>query len=130
MIEEKKPVSKAQQRSVNKYVKENYDRINVTFPKGQRAIIKSFADVAGLSVNAYITKAVNAAMNGSQPSESPVSVSTPLVVSDDIARVNAHIEVTGEDTGEFIHRAIGDTIDRDAALLKMGISPAKKKSGE
>lgn len=69
-------------------------------------------------------------MNGVQPSKSPVSASAPLVVSDDIARVNEHIEVTGEDTGEFIHRAIGDTIDRDAALLKMGISPVKKKSGE
>ena len=40
MTEEKKPVSKAQQRSVNKYVKENYDRINVTFSKGRKEVIK------------------------------------------------------------------------------------------
>lgn len=65
-----------------------------------------------------------------QPSESTVSVSAPLVVSDDIAQVNEHIEVTGETTGEFIHRAIGDTIDRDSALMKTGISPVKKKNGE
>ena len=35
MPEESK-VSKAQQKAVNKYVKNNYDRINVTFPKGQK----------------------------------------------------------------------------------------------
>ena len=38
MPEESK-VSKAQQKAVNKYVKNNYDRINVTFPKGQKEII-------------------------------------------------------------------------------------------
>ena len=35
-VEKQTKVSKAQQRAVNKYVKENYDRINVTFPKGQK----------------------------------------------------------------------------------------------
>ena len=33
MSEESK-ISKAQQKAVNKYVKNNYDRINVTFPNG------------------------------------------------------------------------------------------------
>ena len=33
MPEESK-ISKAQQKAVNKYVKNNYDRINVTFPNG------------------------------------------------------------------------------------------------
>lgn len=52
-------VSKAQQASVNKYVKANYDRINVTFPKGRKEVIKSAADVHGQSVNGYIVEAVN-----------------------------------------------------------------------
>ena len=51
-------VSKAQQASVNKYVKNNYDRINVTLPKGQREIIKAHAEARGESVNAFITRAV------------------------------------------------------------------------
>ena len=51
-------VSKAQQRCVNKYVKANYDRINVTFPKGQKEIIKAAADARGQSVNSYIIQAV------------------------------------------------------------------------
>ena len=57
MPEENK-VSKAQQKAVNKYVKNNYDRINVTFPKGQKEIITAAAEAAGESVNGYIKKAV------------------------------------------------------------------------
>ena len=52
-------VSKAQQKAVNKYVKEKYDRVNVTFPKGQKEIIKAHADKRGESVNAFIQRAVS-----------------------------------------------------------------------
>ena len=36
-------VSKAQQASVNKYIKSNYDRINVTLPKGSRDALETHA---------------------------------------------------------------------------------------
>lgn len=55
-------VSKAQQKAVNKYVKEKYDRVNVTFPKGQKEIIKAHADKRGESVNAFIQRAVSETM--------------------------------------------------------------------
>ncbi len=59
MTEEKKTkVSKAQQHAVNKYVANNYDRINVTFPKGYRDTLKECADSVGISVNALIQQAV------------------------------------------------------------------------
>lgn len=61
MPEENK-VSKAQQKAVNKYVKNNYDRINVTFPKGQKEVITATAEAAGESVNGYIKKAVEQRM--------------------------------------------------------------------
>ena len=61
MAEESK-ISKAQQKAVNKYVKNNYDRINVTFPKGKKAQIKSYAEIHGESVNAFIVRAVNETM--------------------------------------------------------------------
>ena len=47
-------VSKAQQRAVNKYMKENYDRILVTMPKGRKEIIRAAAEAAGLSTNGFI----------------------------------------------------------------------------
>lgn len=55
-------IPKANQRAVNKYVKNNYDRINVTFPKGMRDRIKAVADANNVSVNAYITQLVFADM--------------------------------------------------------------------
>lgn len=51
-------VSKAQQRAVNKYVKNNYDRINVTVPKGKKELIQEAAEAAGESVNNYIREAI------------------------------------------------------------------------
>lgn len=55
-------VTKAQQASVNKYVKSNYDRINVTMPKGRKDIIKAHAEGKGESVNAFINRAIDETM--------------------------------------------------------------------
>ena len=52
-------ISKAQQKAVNKYVKENYDRINVNMPKGKKEKIQEQAAVCGMSVNAYINAAID-----------------------------------------------------------------------
>lgn len=51
-------VSKAQQKAVNKYMTANYDRVNLTLPKGQKDIIKAHADSMGESVNAFIGRAI------------------------------------------------------------------------
>ena len=55
-------VSKAQQRAVNKYVANNYDRVLVTMPKGQKDLIKSHAEAHGESVNGFINRAIAEAM--------------------------------------------------------------------
>ena len=55
-------VSKKQQACVNKYVKTNYDRVNVTFPKGKKDIIKAHAEKKGESVNAFINRAIDETM--------------------------------------------------------------------
>lgn len=55
-------VSKAQQKAVNKYIKEKLDRINLTLPKGKKEEIKEAADSMGVSVNAYINFAIDAMM--------------------------------------------------------------------
>ena len=52
------PVPKANQRAVAKYVKNNYDRINFTIPKGKKDIIQDIAEKQGKSVNGYIKEAV------------------------------------------------------------------------
>ena len=55
-------VPKANQRAVNKYVAKNYDRINVTFRKGEREEIKAYAEAHGESVNAFITRVIRETM--------------------------------------------------------------------
>ena len=52
-------VSKAQQRAVHKYVKANYDRLELTVPRGRKAEIKEHAESMGESVNAFINRAIN-----------------------------------------------------------------------
>lgn len=66
MPEDEKKVSKAQQKAVHKYVKNNYDRMELTVPKGGREKIKAAAAAVGESVNQYIQKAVELRMESGQ----------------------------------------------------------------
>ncbi len=61
-MSENNKISKAQQKAVNKYVKKNYDRINVTFPKGQKEILREHAKNQNESVNAFIVRSVSETM--------------------------------------------------------------------
>ena len=54
--------TKASQRAVNKYMKENYDRINLTMPKGKKEKIQAHSVRHGLSVTAYINAAIDEKM--------------------------------------------------------------------
>jgi len=56
------PASKAQQKAVNKYMSANYDRINLTMPKGKKEIIQAHAQKAGESVNSFINRAIDQAL--------------------------------------------------------------------
>ena len=56
------PVSKAQQRAVSKYMKENYDVYQIRMPKGQKDIIKAHAEAHSESVNGFINRAIEETM--------------------------------------------------------------------
>lgn len=59
--------SKAAQRAVNKYMKENYDRVNLTMPKGKKEAVQAYASQFGESVNAFINRAIDEAMQRDTP---------------------------------------------------------------
>lgn len=42
----------------NDFIKETYDRVNLTIPKGKKAIVTEYAKSRGLSLNAYINKLI------------------------------------------------------------------------
>lgn len=52
--------TKAGQRAVAKYMKNNYDDIKVRVTKGKREVLQEIADAQGESVNSYIKKAISA----------------------------------------------------------------------
>ena len=56
------PVSKAQQKAITKYMKENYDEIKVRVDKGRKAEIKAHAEAQGESVNGFINRAIDETM--------------------------------------------------------------------
>lgn len=56
------PVSKAQQKAVSKYMKENYDVYQIRMPKGRKAEIQAHAQAQGESVNGFIGRAITETM--------------------------------------------------------------------
>lgn len=53
------PASKAQQKAVAKYMKNNYDEIKIRVSKGKKDTIKSYADSKGESLNGFINRAID-----------------------------------------------------------------------
>ena len=55
-------VTKAQQKAVSKYMKENYDVYQIRMPKGKKDTIKAHAEAHSESVNGFINRAIDEAM--------------------------------------------------------------------
>lgn len=53
-------VSKAQQKAVAKYMKNNYDEMKIRVKKGSKNLIEAAAKADNESINGYIKKAVQA----------------------------------------------------------------------
>ena len=101
-------VSKAQQRAVHKYVKDNYDRIELTVPKGRKAELKALADSRGQSVNAFVNEAIDAAVSGVA-----VQVGGALLTAKALTEARSAAESAGETVEVFIERAIETQAARD-----------------
>lgn len=52
------PASKAQQASQNKWISKNYDRVNLTLPKGRKAELQAHAAKQGESLNGFVNRAI------------------------------------------------------------------------
>jgi len=59
-------MSKTSSTSKNKYNAKAYDQLPIRVPKGQKDVIAGYAKEKGYpSLNAYVTKLINADMNSS-----------------------------------------------------------------
>lgn len=64
------PASKAQQKAVAKYMKNNYDELKIRVSKGNKDIIKAHAAEQGESLNGFVNRAIDEAMKRDSSSES------------------------------------------------------------
>ena len=128
------PASKAQQKAVNKYMAANYDRINLTVPKGKREEIKEFADCQGESVNGFINRAIDSAMgrNTEKPAVSPQNAaeshrsSSAILTPDALKIAQEAAQRAGEGIPEFVSRAVTNQNQRDKMALLLSGTTGKK----
>lgn len=133
-------VSKSQQKAVHKYVKANYDRMELTVPKGQKDTIKTHASTRGESVNGFIGRAILEAMardSGGTPSETAGKPAETAeggggipVSPDTLEAAQRAAEAARETLPEFIARAVETQVQRDQASLRLGINPTMENKLE
>ena len=111
------PASKAQQKATNKYISKAYDRINLTVAKGQRDTIKAHAETRSESVNGFINRAIQEAIerDAGDTQEAGV-VSLP---SDTLKAAQRAAEAAGEAVPVFVARAVEAQAQRDEMGRKM-----------
>ena len=56
------PASKAQQKAVAKYMKNNYDNFQLRMPKGKKDKIKLNSETRGESLNGFVNRAIDETM--------------------------------------------------------------------
>ncbi len=88
------PTTKAQQKAVNKYMSANYDRINLTVPKGRKIEIKAYAEAHGESVNSFIGRAIDEAMKRDKSINGLNTTAAPPVEANPIKSLAAEPEQT------------------------------------
>lgn len=107
-------VSKAQQKAVNKYMAANYDRINLTVPKGRKDEIQSFAAQTGESVNGFINRAIGEAMGNAPQEPTETHGGGGAILSPEtLAAAQEAAQKAGETVPAFIGRAVTTQAQRD-----------------
>jgi len=59
----KMPVSEAQKRATMKYMKNNYDRLEIKVPKGRKEYIKDHAQSIGESLYGFVNCVIDETFN-------------------------------------------------------------------
>ena len=63
-MRKKEKTAEDQFKRQNDFIKNQYDRVNLTMPKGKKENVMNAAEAAGESLNAYINGAIDRRMNG------------------------------------------------------------------
>lgn len=113
--------TEAQKKSAQKWDAANLDRISVALPKGSKDKIKAHADSTGESVNAFIGRAISAAIHSApaQPAQ-PTPEGVPVYLPEDAySAAQAAADAQGESIAEYTARAIHTQAERDTVLRRI-----------
>ena len=119
------PASKAQQTAQNKWISKNYDRVNLTLPKGRKADLQLHAEQRGESLNGFIGRAIEEQVKRdtgiiSEDSDSPMI----LILPETLESATQAASATGENIPAFIARAVQTQAKRDQTSIDFGINPS------
>ena len=114
-----------------KWDAENLDRMSLALPKGQKERIQAAAAESGeKSVNAWISKAIEARLTGAaaqepQPAQAPQQAAQPdgsmvSIKPEDLDTMRQHLERYEYDEAAFLARAIKQQIEIDLRHSRMG----------
>ena len=100
------PINKTEYK--NTWIAEKLDRVNLTMPKGKKDTVRAHAEGHGESVNSFINRAIDEAMendstDGSQEATGAGEISLP---SETVKTAQEAAQAVGEDTAQFISRAV------------------------
>lgn len=113
-------VSKAQQRAVNKYMAANYDRVNLTMPKGRKIEIQVYAEAHGESVNSFINRAILETMSEShQKAAGTHGDAGGILTLTALEKAREGALKSQETVSAFIERAVSMQLERDKIILAM-----------
>ena len=56
------PTTAASRKAVNKYMKENYDSLRITTPKGEKLNLQEHAKLMNESLNKFVNRAIRETM--------------------------------------------------------------------
>ncbi len=108
------PASKAQQKAVSKYMKENYDVYQIRMKKGQKDAIKAHADGQGESINGFIIRAIQEAVErDTGATGGPQEAGVVSLPSDTLKAAQEGAQAAGEGLQQFVARAVETQVERD-----------------
>lgn len=61
-LRKKREYSQAQNKATQRYIKNNYDSVMIRMPKGKKEKIKAFAESKNESLNGFVNRAIDEAM--------------------------------------------------------------------
>lgn len=107
-------MGKTSVKSVNKYIKKAYDRINFVMPKGTKDDITAAADVAGVSSSEWIRTAITEKLDRMEE-QTGQQIRKEAFDLSSITDLEAYARSSGKTSVEYVREAIREKMERQDA---------------